>query len=289
MANHHHDIVMHMFSKKAVSPLPRTLASVSAQSTARRIHPLITKYHMASLHLSFTIWKMRPKKKSLRKLIQIWAESSAEEGALLLSYLQLTQCCTRYIRMINTGAIDKTQRSSRWATNKICACMRRQAYIDWEMRAEPRSKESKAQSDAKNKIRGASALQRATVRVRLETQVLWVMSEPDVNDGKKFYCRPTTKSEFSWCRVKPLRCLKNTLLWNKFPSHFLSKHIRIILNWNDKCWLSIGTSWLLLSLMWWPERHCPAMGTPCLQCNQEASRSELTNDSDFTSGCSDFE
>ena len=72
--------------------------------------------------------------------------------------------------------------------------MRQQAYIDWEMRAEPRSKESKAQFDAKNKIRGASALQRATVRVRLETQVL---SEPDVNDGKKFYCRPTTKSEFS--------------------------------------------------------------------------------------------
>ena len=99
--------------------------------------------------------------------------------------------------MINTGAIDKTLRSSRWATNKICACMRQQAYIDWEMRAEPRSKESKAQSDAKNKIRGASALQRATVRVRLATQVLWVMSEPDVNDGKKFYCRPTTKSEFS--------------------------------------------------------------------------------------------
>ena len=75
--------------------------------------------------------------------------------------------------------------------------MRRQAYIDWEMRAEPRSKESKAQFDAKNKIRGASALQRATVRVRLETQVLWVKSEPDVNDGIKFYCRPTTKSEFS--------------------------------------------------------------------------------------------
>ena len=77
MANHHHDIVMHMFSKKAVSPLPRTLASVSAQSTARRIHPLITKYHMASLHLSSPIWKMRPKNKSLRKLNQIWADSSA--------------------------------------------------------------------------------------------------------------------------------------------------------------------------------------------------------------------
>ena len=65
------------------------------------------------------------------------------------------------------------------------------------MRAEPRSKESKAKSDAKNKIRGTSALQRATVRVRLATQVLWVVSEPDVNDGKKFCCRPTTKSEFS--------------------------------------------------------------------------------------------
>ena len=106
---------------------------------------------------------------------------------------------------------------------------------------------------------------------------------------KSFIAGQQLKSEFSLCRVKPLRCLKNTLLWNKFPSHFLSKHICIILNWNDKCWLSIGTSWLLLSLMWWPERHCPAMGTPCLQCNQEASRSELTNDTDFTSGCSDFE
>ena len=62
MANHHHDIVIHMFSKKTVSPLPRTLASVSAQSTARRRHPLITKYHMATLHLSYPIWKMRPKK-----------------------------------------------------------------------------------------------------------------------------------------------------------------------------------------------------------------------------------
>ena len=65
MANHHHDIVIHMFSKKTVSPLPRTLASVSAQSTARRIHPLITKYHMASLHLSSPIWKMRPKIRAL--------------------------------------------------------------------------------------------------------------------------------------------------------------------------------------------------------------------------------
>ena len=92
---------------------------------------------------------------------------------------------------------DKTQRSSRMVTNKICARMRLHAYIDWEMKAEPRSKESKAKSDAKNKIGGASALQRAVVRVRLETQVLWVKGEPDVNDGKKFYCRPTTKSEFS--------------------------------------------------------------------------------------------
>ena len=198
MANHHHDIVIHMFSKKTVSPLPRTLASVSAQSTARRIHPLITKYHMASLHLSSPIWKMRPKIRALGNYFKSERILLLTGGTLLLSYLHLAHCCTRLsIGMINTAAIDKTQRSSRWATNKICACMRRQAYIDWEMRAEPRSKESKAQSDAKNKIRGASALQRATVRVRLATQVLWVMSEPDVNDGKKFYCRPTTKSEFS--------------------------------------------------------------------------------------------
>ena len=90
--------------------------------------------------------------------------------------------------------------------------MRRQAYIDWEMKAEPRSKESKARSDAKNKIGAASALQRAMVRVRLETQVLWVKGEPDVNDGKKFYCRPTTTSKFSGSRFKTLRCLKYALL-----------------------------------------------------------------------------
>ena len=60
------------------------------------------------------------------------------------------------------------------------------------MRAEPRSK---AKSDAKNKIGGASALQRAVVRVRLMTQVLSVKSEPDVNDGKEFCCGEITTSE----------------------------------------------------------------------------------------------